>query len=430
MSHSHSLGFLAGALAAGALSLAFGLLVLVCLANQVAAGLAIGLLGLGVSALVGKPFEGNTIPPLPKLNVLGLAHVPIVGPILFGQDILVYAGVALIAVLAWIFKRTKLGLIIRAVGEAPTAARDIGYPVVAIRFGCVAFGGLLAGIGGAYLSIAYTALWTEGLVAGRGWIAVALVVFGSWIPLRIADRRLRVRRNLAFGTLNPGAWIECPIAVPFSFALHRYNCRTRRDFARCDVPAAEPARRAREGFSKRRMISHLTGEVCMTITQRFLAIAFALAIAMLGSGSASAQKAKIGVIYPSPIGEVGWAHELDVGRQAIADKLGDKVEFINAENIPEGPDAQRIINQMASENPKLIILGSFGYMNDGMRLAAKRPDIDFIHASGYKTTQNFGWFLARNYESAYVAGNRRRVRHQVKDTRRGGRVSYPRSAWP
>ena len=142
----------------------------------------------------------------------------------------------------------------------------------------------------------------------------------------------------------------------------------------------------------------------MTVTHRFLAIAFALAIAMLGVGSASAQKAKIGVIYPSPIGEVGWAHELDVGRQAIADKLGDKVEFIKAENIPEGPDAQRIMNQMASENPKLIILGSFGYMNDGLRLAAKRPDIDFIHASGYKTTQNFGWFLSRNYESAYAAG--------------------------
>ena len=186
LTHSYGLGFLAGALAAGALSLAFGVLVLVCLANQVAAGLAIGLLGLGVSALVGKPFEGNTVPPLPKLNVLGLTDVPIIGPILFGQDILVYAGVALLAILAWIFKRTRLGLIIRAVGEAPTVARDVGYPVIGIRFGCVAFGGLLAGIGGTYLSTAYTALWTEGLVAGRGWIAVALVVFGSWIPLRIA----------------------------------------------------------------------------------------------------------------------------------------------------------------------------------------------------------------------------------------------------
>ena len=185
-SHSHALGFAAGALAAAALSFVFGLLTLVFLANQVAAGLAVGLLGLGTSALVGKPFEGNTIAPLGKLNILGLADVPIIGPIVFGQDILVYAGVALIAVLGWMFRRTKLGLIIRAVGEAPTAARDIGYSVIGIRFGCIAFGGLLAGIGGAYLSMAYTALWAEGLVAGRGWIAVALVVFGWWTPLRIA----------------------------------------------------------------------------------------------------------------------------------------------------------------------------------------------------------------------------------------------------
>jgi general nucleoside transport system permease protein len=118
--------------------------------------------------------------------VFGLADVPIIGPIVFGQDIVVYAGVALLVSLAWMFRRTKLGLIIRAVGESPTAARDVGYSVIGIRFASVAFGGLLAGIGGAYLSTAYTALWTEGLVAGRGWIAVALVVFGSWIPLRIA----------------------------------------------------------------------------------------------------------------------------------------------------------------------------------------------------------------------------------------------------
>jgi general nucleoside transport system permease protein len=186
VSHSHALGFVAGGLAGGALSLVFAVLVLFFLANQVAAGLAIGLLGLGVSALVGKPFEGKTIAPLAKLNVLGLADLPVVGPIVFGQDLLVYAGLALVIALAWMFRRTKIGLIIRAVGEAPSAARDIGYPVIAIRFACVTFGGLLAGIGGAYLSTAYTALWTEGLVAGRGWIAVALVVFGSWIPGRIA----------------------------------------------------------------------------------------------------------------------------------------------------------------------------------------------------------------------------------------------------
>jgi ABC-type uncharacterized transport system permease subunit len=186
MTGSHTLGFAGGALAAAALSLIFAWLVLGSLANQVAAGLAIGLLGLGVSALVGKPFEGNTIAGLSKLNILGLAKLPVIGPILFGQDIMVYAGIALIAIAAWVFKRTKVGLIIRAVGEAPSAARDIGYPVLRIRLCCIVFGGLLAGIGGAYLAIAYTALWAEGLVAGRGWIAVALVVFGSWTPLRIA----------------------------------------------------------------------------------------------------------------------------------------------------------------------------------------------------------------------------------------------------
>ena len=154
----------------------------------------------------------------------------------------------------------------------------------------------------------------------------------------------------------------------------------------------------------------------MTITQRFLTIAFALAIAMLGSGYASAQKAKIGVIYPSPIGEVGWSHELDVGRQAIADKLGDKVEFIKAENIPEGPDAQRIMNQMASENPKLIILGSFGYMNDGLRLAATRPDIAFIHASGYKTRTKLRLVPGPQLPKCLCGRDRRRLRHQVQDT--------------
>lgn len=183
---SHTIGFAAGAVAAAMLALIFAWLVLGSLANQVAAGLAIGLLGLGVSALVGKQFEGNTIAVLGKLNIFGLAHVPVIGPIFFGEDIMVYLGVASIAVVAWVFRRTKLGLIIRAVGEAPTAARDIGYPVIGIRLCCIVFGGLMAGLGGAYLAIAYTALWAEGLVAGRGWIAVALVVFGSWTPLRIA----------------------------------------------------------------------------------------------------------------------------------------------------------------------------------------------------------------------------------------------------
>ncbi|WP_181703166.1 ABC transporter permease [Chthonobacter albigriseus] len=186
LSGSHTLGFLAGGTAAALLSLVFAALVLVFHANQVAAGLAIGVLGLGVSAFAGNRFEGAAIAKPPSLDIPGLSDLPVVGPILFSHDAMVYLGILLVPVVALVFTRTKLGLSIRAVGENPEAARAIGTPVLGIRLGCVLFGGFMAGLGGAHLSIAYTALWAEGLVAGRGWIAVALVVFGSWLPFRIA----------------------------------------------------------------------------------------------------------------------------------------------------------------------------------------------------------------------------------------------------
>ena len=118
----------------------------------------------------------------------------------------------------------------------------------------------------------------------------------------------------------------------------------------------------------------------------------------------AADPLKIGFIYPSPAGDVGWAHELDRGRIAIEEAFGDKVESIVVENIPEGPDAARIMNQFAAQGAKMIMLGSFGYMNDGLKLAKRYPDIKIIHASGYKLADNMGNFQTRNYESAYLAG--------------------------
>ena len=129
----------------------------------------------------------------------------------------------------------------------------------------------------------------------------------------------------------------------------------------------------------------------------------AASLALLGAAHA-ADPIKAGFVYPSPAGDVGWAHELDRGRMAIEEALGDGVETTVVENVPEGPDAARIMNQMASQGMDFIMLGSFGYMNDGLKLARQYPDIDFIHASGYKLADNFGTFLTRNYESAYVAG--------------------------
>jgi len=186
ISGSHALGFLAASLASATLAAVFATLALNFLASQVAAGLAVGILGLGLSALIGKNYEGTTIIALPELNIPGLSDIPLLGPVLFGQDIMVYAGLLTLVIIWYVLTRTRTGLIIRSVGENPDAAHAIGYPVVLIRFACIVFGGSMAGIGGAYLTLAYTPLWAEGLVAGRGWIAVALVVFGSWRAPRVA----------------------------------------------------------------------------------------------------------------------------------------------------------------------------------------------------------------------------------------------------
>jgi len=183
---SYVSGFAVAALASAALSVVFAILVLFFLANQVAAGLAVGILGLGVSVLIGKNYEGTTIDPIDKLNINGLSDVPLIGKVFFAQDPMVYSGIVGVLLVWFLLNRTKAGLIIRAVGESPQAANAIGYPVIFIRFAAIVFGGTMAGIGGAYLTLAYTPLWAEGLVAGRGWIVVALVVFGTWRPLRIA----------------------------------------------------------------------------------------------------------------------------------------------------------------------------------------------------------------------------------------------------
>lgn len=131
----------------------------------------------------------------------------------------------------------------------------------------------------------------------------------------------------------------------------------------------------------------------------------AVAVTALAALPAAAEdKMKIGFVYPSPIADVGWSAELNAGRLAIEEAFGDKVETIFVENVPEGPDAGRIMNQMAAQGADMIMLGSFGYMNDGIALAERNPDMTFIHASGYKLAPNFGNFQSRNYESSYLVG--------------------------
>jgi len=182
---SSALGIVSGMLAGAALSLCFGFLVLSLATNQVATGLALTLLGLGLSGLIGESFTGIALDQLTQLHIPGLSDIPIIGPIIFGQDVLVYASFALVAAVSYFLYRMRAGLILRAVGNSHTSAHTLGYSVIKVRYLAVMFGGACAGLAGAYLSLAYTPLWVKGMTAGRGWIALALVVFSSWLPRRL-----------------------------------------------------------------------------------------------------------------------------------------------------------------------------------------------------------------------------------------------------
>jgi simple sugar transport system permease protein len=178
-------GILAAALAGMALSVLFAFLTQTLVTNQVATGLALTLLGLGLSGLAGERFVGQPGVKLEKLQVPGLTDIPFVGKILFGQDLLVYLSVALVFAVSHVLFRTRLGLVIRAVGDNHGSAHALGYRVVAVRYGAILFGGACSGLGGGYLSLVYTPQWVENMTAGRGWIALALVVFASWLPWRV-----------------------------------------------------------------------------------------------------------------------------------------------------------------------------------------------------------------------------------------------------
>ncbi|WOI56436.1 ABC transporter permease [Palleronia sp. LCG004] len=203
----HAWAFLAGAGAGMAAALVFAIPVLMFRANQVAAGLAIGILAGGLSALFGRPYESLTVRGIPRIELPVLSDLPVIGP-LFTQDVVVWASLTLAVVMAWTFRATRLGWRIRAVGENPEAARAIGTPVLAVRAACIAFGGALAGLGGAYASTVYTPLWADGMIAGRGWIAVALVVFGTWQTGRVA------MGAILFGALSIGELVVQATGVP------------------------------------------------------------------------------------------------------------------------------------------------------------------------------------------------------------------------
>lgn len=172
-------------LAGAAMALLFGILTLTFQANQVASGLALTIFGIGTSAYIGLAYTSVTLPGIDRIHLPLLSDIPVAGPLLFSLDPLIYASFALFGAISWFLYRTKGGLIVRAVGESPDSAGALGHHVIAIRYAAVLFGGSMAGLGGAYLALVYTPLWVEEMTAGRGWIALALVVFSTWRPLRV-----------------------------------------------------------------------------------------------------------------------------------------------------------------------------------------------------------------------------------------------------
>lgn len=179
------LGIIAAIMAGMMMSVLFAFLAVTLVSNQVATGLALTIFGTGLSGFLGAGYVGMAIDGIAPFPIPFLSDIPFIGKVLFSHDPLVYLSWLMFALIFWCFRSTRLGLTIRAVGENPEAANAIGIPVMKVRYGAILFGGAMSGLAGAYLSLVYTPMWSEGMSAGRGWIALALVVFASWKAERI-----------------------------------------------------------------------------------------------------------------------------------------------------------------------------------------------------------------------------------------------------
>ena len=179
------IGFVAAAAGGAGLSLLFAFLTQILLSNQVATGLALTLFGLGLSALVGQGYNGIKAPEFPRIDIPVISEIPVLGPILLSHDPMVYVGIGIVAGIWYFLRYSRAGLVLRAVGENHEAAHALGYHVIRIRVLAIMFGGACAGLGGAYISLVRVPQWTDGMTAGAGWIALAIVVFASWRPWRL-----------------------------------------------------------------------------------------------------------------------------------------------------------------------------------------------------------------------------------------------------
>jgi ABC-type uncharacterized transport system permease subunit len=205
------LGLGAGIVAGLLLAALFGFLTLTMLANQVATGLSLTIFGIGLSAYLGKPYTSASIgASIPVMPIPGLSRLPVVGPALFSLTPIGYLAVLLFPAVGWMLYRTRIGLILRSVGESPGVAHSVGYPVVRVRYFATLAGGAMAGLAGSYYTIVYLRIWQENITAGRGWIALALVVFATWRPARLLAGALLFGAVMALQFYAQAVGIEVP----------------------------------------------------------------------------------------------------------------------------------------------------------------------------------------------------------------------------
>jgi len=216
------LGILVAAVVGGAFSLIHAFTCVTLKANQVVSGLSLTMLGLGLSGMFGRGWEGKPLPvTIPKITISGLSEIPFLGPIFFeGQNLIVYLTILFVPLLWYILYRTRIGITVRSVGESPATADSLGINVARVRYVCVFLGGILAGMSGGYLSVAYRPAWTEGMTAGMGWIVIALTIFAFWNPAygMLGAYLFAALYHLSY-RLQPWVSPEFLKAMPYAFAI-------------------------------------------------------------------------------------------------------------------------------------------------------------------------------------------------------------------
>ena len=362
-----------------------------------ATGLALTLFGLGLSALIGQSYVGIRAPAVPDWNIPLLADIPVLGPIALParSDGLPVARSSWPAVWAFL-KYTRAGLILRAVGESHDSAHALGYKVVRIRMAAIAFGGACAGLGGAYLSLVRVPQWTEGMTAGAGWIALAIVVFAVVEAGARSARCLSFRRHHRAATQPAGGGREGAGRNLVDVAVSDNDPRAGHHLGRPVARGAECARLPRpdlpclelrpflpsRGHGEPRQTGSMSRE---KKNPSCLGCRRCRRLPPLACPPGRRTPLKVGFVYVGPIGDGGWTFQHDQGRLAVEAEFGDAVETIYQESVPEGADAERVhhpdgaVGLRTSSSPRPSATWTRPTTSP-----AKFPDVKFEHATGYK----------------------------------------------